>query len=77
MPLDNPLGLVEAILASATPAELDGRVFGQEALRQDAAWQVALEEATDDSGRRLIRVEHREQQIGGSGGSLEPPGPLS
>ena len=46
MPLDNPLGLVEAILASATPAELDGRVFGQEALRQDAAWQVALEEAT-------------------------------
>ena len=45
MPLDNPLGLVEAILASATPAELDGRVFGQEALRQDAAWQVALEEA--------------------------------
>ena len=46
MPLDNPLGLVEAILASATPAELDGRVFGQEALRQDAAWQVALQEAT-------------------------------
>ena len=46
MPLDNPLGLVEALLASATPAELDGRVFGQEALRQDAAWQVALEEAT-------------------------------
>jgi len=46
VPLDNPLGLVEAILASATPAELDGRVFGQEALRQDAAWQVALEEAT-------------------------------
>ena len=45
MPLDNPLGLVEALLASATPAELDGRVFGQEALRQDAAWQVALEEA--------------------------------
>ena len=44
MPLDNPLGLVEAILASATPAELDGRVFGQEALRQDAAWQVALQE---------------------------------
>ena len=44
MPLDNPLGLVEALLASATPAELDGRVFGQEALRQDAAWQVALQE---------------------------------
>ena len=44
MPLDNPLGLVEAFLASATPAELDGRVFGQEALRQDAAWQVALQE---------------------------------
>ena len=43
MPLDNPLGLVDAILASATPRELDGRVFGQEALRQDAAWQAALQ----------------------------------
>ena len=42
MPLDNPLGLVDAILASATPRELDGRVFGGKALRQDAAWQAAL-----------------------------------
>jgi len=43
VPLDNPLGLVDAILASATPRELDGRVFGGKALRQDAAWQAALQ----------------------------------
>jgi len=43
VPLDNPLGLVDAILASATPRALDGRVFGRQALRQDAAWQAAVQ----------------------------------
>ena len=33
---------------------------------------VALEEATDDSGRRLIRVEHRADNSRGPGGPMGP-----
>ena len=43
VPLDNPLGVVDAILASAKPGALDGRLFGQEALHQDAAWRATLQ----------------------------------
>merc|ERR1719152_991124 len=42
--LDNPLGFVEAVLASGGGGGgggFDGRVFGEAALRAEAAWQAA------------------------------------
>lgn len=38
VPLDNPLGVVDAIVASADAGMVDGRTVGQEAMRRDKAW---------------------------------------
>ena len=43
VPLDNPLGVVDAIIGSAHAGMLDGRTIGAEAMRKDRAWLAELQ----------------------------------
>jgi hypothetical protein len=72
--------------AAAVLAGLPGADLNKEDVAGLTMLGTACVRGSDDSGRGcpdMVRVlldagvDTREQQIGGSGGSLEPPGPLS